>query len=135
MATGGGDRKGNSKSSIIKFVVYKSIKKTNKIVSKCYSTLIDFLNWQITPSLLGNKPNTYLFVKSLVEQLLHEEGKHLPLAIVRPSIGKATHLSFLCAALNESESDQSIRNSRQNQRISGYSAQSLSSPDFSTVIQ
>lgn len=87
------------------------------------------LNWQITPSLLGNKPNTYLFVKSLVEQLLHEEGKHLPLAIVRPSIGKITNRFFIWTRSFEwqRENDQSIRNFGKNRRISGYSVQSLSS--------
>lgn len=40
----------------------------------------------ITPRLLGEKPNTYTYTKQLAEQLLIDEGRDLPLAIVRPSI-------------------------------------------------
>lgn len=41
---------------------------------------------KITPNLLGDKPNTYTYTKQLAEHLLVNEGKDMPLAIVRPSI-------------------------------------------------
>lgn len=38
---------------------------------------------KITPSLLGDMPNTYTYTKQIAEHLLVTEGKDLPLAIVR----------------------------------------------------
>lgn len=43
---------------------------------------------QLTPSLIGKRPNTYTFTKALTEQMLLKEVGNLPLAIIRPSIGK-----------------------------------------------
>lgn len=43
---------------------------------------------QLTPSLIGKRPNTYTFTKALTEQMLLKEAGNLPVAIVRPSIGK-----------------------------------------------
>ncbi|XP_017792478.1 PREDICTED: putative fatty acyl-CoA reductase CG5065 [Habropoda laboriosa] len=40
----------------------------------------------ITPTLIGNRPNTYTFTKALTERLLQTESSYLPVAIVRPSI-------------------------------------------------
>ena len=40
----------------------------------------------MTPSLLGDHPNTYTFTKALAETLLVNECGSLPVAIVRPSI-------------------------------------------------
>ncbi|XP_071955375.1 fatty acyl-CoA reductase 1-like [Antedon mediterranea] len=40
----------------------------------------------ITPQMIGNRPNTYTFTKALAEHVLVQEGKDLPLCIVRPSI-------------------------------------------------
>lgn len=55
--------------------------------------LLDALEWlddemvsQITPKLIGNKPNTYTYTKHLGEAILVSEGADLPLAIIRPSI-------------------------------------------------
>lgn len=42
--------------------------------------------FQLTPSLIGKRPNTYTFTKALAEQMLMEEAGNLPVAIVRPSI-------------------------------------------------
>lgn len=44
--------------------------------------------FQLTPSLIGNRPNTYTFTKALAESMLLKEAGNLPVAIVRPSIGK-----------------------------------------------
>ncbi|OXA38974.1 putative fatty acyl-CoA reductase CG5065 [Folsomia candida] len=41
---------------------------------------------KLTPALIGDKPNTYTFTKSLAENLLRKEGAQLPITIVRPSI-------------------------------------------------
>lgn len=45
----------------------------------------DLLN-EITPKLVGDRPNTYTYTKALAETLLSEECQNLPVAIVRPSI-------------------------------------------------
>lgn len=42
----------------------------------------------VTPKLIGRRPNTYTFTKALAEHMLMNEGGNLPVAIVRPSIGK-----------------------------------------------
>ncbi|XP_019876284.2 fatty acyl-CoA reductase wat [Aethina tumida] len=41
---------------------------------------------EITPILLGKYPNTYVFTKAIAENVVKEEGKHLPIGIIRPSI-------------------------------------------------
>lgn len=40
--------------------------------------------------LVGSRPNTYTFTKALAEHILVTEGKDLPIAIVRPSIGECS---------------------------------------------
>ncbi|CAG0880705.1 unnamed protein product [Cyprideis torosa] len=41
---------------------------------------------EITPKLIGDRPNTYTYTKALAETLIFKESRSLPLAIVRPSI-------------------------------------------------
>ncbi|PAA46618.1 hypothetical protein BOX15_Mlig015523g2, partial [Macrostomum lignano] len=55
--------------------------------------LLDAIEWmdddvleQVTPRLLGQKPNTYTFTKQLAEFYLTDRFSHLPIVIVRPSI-------------------------------------------------
>ncbi|RWS29833.1 putative fatty acyl-CoA reductase-like isoform X2 [Leptotrombidium deliense] len=55
--------------------------------------VIDSIQWMseelindITPKLVGDRPNTYTYTKALAESLLAEECGSLPVAIVRPSI-------------------------------------------------
>lgn len=43
---------------------------------------------QITPTLLGDYPNTYAFTKAIAETTAKENGKNLPLGIFRPAMGK-----------------------------------------------
>lgn len=50
-----------------------------------YITLSLYL--QLTPRLIGKRPNTYTFTKALAEHMLLKEAGNLPVAIVRPSIG------------------------------------------------
>ncbi|KAK9306408.1 hypothetical protein QLX08_002921 [Tetragonisca angustula] len=40
----------------------------------------------ITPILIGKRPNTYTFTKALAERMLETESDYLPIAIVRPTI-------------------------------------------------
>ena len=42
----------------------------------------------MTPSILGSLPNTYTFTKNLAEKVTAKEANKLPVAIVRPSVGK-----------------------------------------------
>lgn len=52
-----------------------------------------FLRWMddslvndITPKLLGDRPNTYIYTKALAEYLVQQESAKLNIAIIRPSI-------------------------------------------------
>lgn len=40
----------------------------------------------ITPHVIGKRPNTYTFTKSLAEHVLSQQAADLPVAIFRPSI-------------------------------------------------
>ncbi|VEN63880.1 unnamed protein product [Callosobruchus maculatus] len=44
----------------------------------------------ITPTILGDHPNTYSFTKCVAEEVVKTEGKNLPIALYRPSIVIAT---------------------------------------------
>ncbi|XP_075693909.1 fatty acyl-CoA reductase 1 isoform X3 [Rhinoderma darwinii] len=55
--------------------------------------LIESLGWMedglvndITPKLIGDRPNTYTYTKALAEYIVQQEGSKLNIAIVRPSI-------------------------------------------------
>jgi fatty acyl-CoA reductase len=55
--------------------------------------IISLINWlpedlldELTPSLIGKRPNTYTFTKALTEYMLVKHSANLPVAIVRPSI-------------------------------------------------
>ena len=52
----------------------------DELIQKCKDPSVPLV------SVLGNHPNTYTFTKALAERLIEEEGKDLPIAIVRPSI-------------------------------------------------
>lgn len=45
----------------------------------------------LTPKMIGDRPNTYTYTKSIAEVLLKEEYGSLPAAILRPSIVGATY--------------------------------------------
>lgn len=45
----------------------------------------------LTPKMVGKRPNTYTYTKSIAEYLLKEEAGSLPVAIFRPSIVGATY--------------------------------------------
>ncbi|KAK9872040.1 hypothetical protein WA026_015290 [Henosepilachna vigintioctopunctata] len=48
---------------------------------------------KITPGLLGKWPNSYVFTKAIAEDVIKNEAKNLPIAVIRPSI--------VIASLNE----------------------------------
>ncbi|XP_068004039.1 fatty acyl-CoA reductase 1 isoform X3 [Melanerpes formicivorus] len=55
--------------------------------------LMDSLEWMddslvndITPKLLGDRPNTYIYTKALAEYIVQQESAKLNIAIIRPSI-------------------------------------------------
>ena len=57
------------------------------------STCFVFNSWMddnmvnaLTPHLIGDRPNTYTFTKSLAEHVLLQEEDRFPIAIFRPSI-------------------------------------------------
>ena len=40
----------------------------------------------ITPRLIGDRPNTYTYTKALAEYVVQQEQEHLNIGIIRPSI-------------------------------------------------
>ncbi|XP_025139227.2 fatty acyl-CoA reductase 2 isoform X3 [Bubalus bubalis] len=69
------------------------------IVFHCAATVRfdDHLRWlddaiidEITPKLIGDRPNTYTYTKALGEVVVQQEGGNLNIAIIRPSIMGAT---------------------------------------------
>ncbi|XP_048222841.1 fatty acyl-CoA reductase 2 [Perognathus longimembris pacificus] len=55
--------------------------------------IIDSMEWlddkiieEITPKLIGDRPNTYTYTKALGEMVIQQEGRGLNVAIIRPSI-------------------------------------------------
>lgn len=59
-----------------------------KINFACFLNINIKFYLQLTPSLIGRRPNTYTFTKALTEHMLLKQAGNLPVAIVRPSIGK-----------------------------------------------
>ncbi|XP_051778737.1 fatty acyl-CoA reductase 1 isoform X2 [Erpetoichthys calabaricus] len=58
-----------------------------------HKKLIDSLEWmddklinEITPKLIGDRPNTYTYTKALAEHVVQQECGNLNVAIIRPSI-------------------------------------------------
>lgn len=66
-------------------VLYDCPVKPKQIVDTISWMSDDVLN-DLTPKLVGDRPNTYTYTKALAETLLSEECGSLPVAIVRPSI-------------------------------------------------
>ncbi|CAG2109377.1 unnamed protein product [Medioppia subpectinata] len=65
--------------------LYPSDVSPQKIIDLCEWMDEKLLN-EMTPKLLGDRPNTYTYTKAMAETLLVEECGSLPVAIVRPSI-------------------------------------------------
>lgn len=75
----------NCDREVIDEVVYPSPADPKKVM-EMVEWLDDDVLADITPKLLGNRPNTYTYTKALAESLIVSECEDMPLAIVRPSI-------------------------------------------------
>nr|KAF6494853.1 fatty acyl-CoA reductase 2 [Rousettus aegyptiacus] len=70
-------------------VVYPCPGEPKKIIN-AMEWLDDAIIKEITPKLIGDRPNTYIYSKALGETVVQEEGGKLNIAIVRPSIISST---------------------------------------------
>ncbi|XP_044261427.1 fatty acyl-CoA reductase wat-like [Tribolium madens] len=59
---------------------------TPKTLLQIVDSLDDEILDNITPGLLGKWPNSYVFTKTIAEDLIKSEENNLPIAIVRPAI-------------------------------------------------
>ncbi|XP_043233602.1 putative fatty acyl-CoA reductase CG5065 [Amphibalanus amphitrite] len=75
----------NCDREVIDEVVYPSPADPKKVM-EMVEWLDDDVLADITPKLLGNRPNTYTYTKALAESLIVSECEDMPVAIVRPSI-------------------------------------------------
>lgn len=66
-------------------IVYPPPADPEKIV-QCVEWMDESLLDSVTPQIIGDRPNTYIFTKALAEHVLVEQSGSLPIAIVRPSI-------------------------------------------------
>lgn len=57
-----------------------------KALMQAVFSMDDDIAVSITPKLIGKRPNTYTFTKSLAEEIVRQDGQGLPVAIMRPSI-------------------------------------------------
>lgn len=71
--------------------VYPSWLDGNDVIESMES-MTDLQIEQRTKSILGGHPNTYSFTKHLAENILYKEHKSIPVAVVRPSVGKNLEL-------------------------------------------
>lgn len=67
--------------------IYPSWLDGDSLIEKI-STMNDEEIEKETKKFLGGHPNTYSFTKHLAENLLNKERKSIPIAVVRPSVGK-----------------------------------------------
>ncbi|XP_049638844.1 fatty acyl-CoA reductase 2-like [Suncus etruscus] len=79
----------NCNLKFIDEVVYPCPVEPRQIITSL-EWLDDAIIDEITPKLLGDRPNTYTYTKALAEMLVQTEGRNLNMAIVRPSIVGAT---------------------------------------------
>lgn len=70
-------------------VVYPCPMEPRQIIASM-ELLDDAIIEEITPKLIGDRPNTYTYTKALAEMVLQKEGGNLNMAIIRPSIVGAT---------------------------------------------
>ncbi|XP_037071461.1 putative fatty acyl-CoA reductase CG5065 [Pollicipes pollicipes] len=75
----------NCDREVVEEMVYPSPADPKKVMDTVEWLEEDIIA-DITPKLLGDRPNTYTFTKALAESLIVNEKGDLPVAIVRPSI-------------------------------------------------
>uniref|UniRef100_A0A8C6QX96 Fatty acyl-CoA reductase n=2 Tax=Nannospalax galili TaxID=1026970 RepID=A0A8C6QX96_NANGA len=73
-----------------------NLKRIDEVIYPCPvepRKIIDSMEWlddaiidEITPKLIGDRPNTYTYTKALGEMVIHQESGNLNVAIIRPSI-------------------------------------------------
>lgn len=80
----------NFPRSEIEEIVYDSPMPIPKVIAVA-ETMTDMMLEDSYKMLLGDWPNPYVFSKAVAESVVREEGKNLPICIIRPSIGK-----FVC---------------------------------------
>lgn len=66
--------------------VKKYLKIFLHVISLFTRWMDDGLVNDITPKLIGDRPNTYIYTKALAEYVVQQEGAKLNVVIVRPSI-------------------------------------------------
>lgn len=73
----------------------KTIEEKIYTPNKSYKEVIELLRLnddhdmcELTPDLLGEAPNTYVFTKALAEKFISDNREYLPIGIFRPAIGK-----------------------------------------------
>ncbi|XP_052228168.1 fatty acyl-CoA reductase 1-like isoform X2 [Dreissena polymorpha] len=71
--------------------VYEPPLKPRQLLDACSWMDAETLN-TLTPQIIGSRPNTYTYTKSVAEFLIKEEAGSLPVAIFRPSIVGATYV-------------------------------------------
>ncbi|KAG8514038.1 Fatty acyl-CoA reductase 2 [Galemys pyrenaicus] len=77
-----------------------NLKHIDEVIYPCQvepKKIIDSMQWlddaivdEITPKLIGDRPNTYTYTKALGEVVVQQESENLNIAIIRPSIVGAT---------------------------------------------
>ncbi|KAM6154273.1 fatty acyl-CoA reductase 2 [Erethizon dorsatum] len=77
-----------------------NLKHIDEVIYPCSvepKKIIDSMEWlddsiiaEITPKLIGDRPNTYTYTKALGEIVVQQEGANMNIAIIRPSIVGAT---------------------------------------------
>eukprot|EP00794_Sanderia_malayensis_P018243 gene18243-20063_t len=82
----------NCDKDAIEEKIYPTIAEPDKVIDAA-KWMTDEMLAALTPSLLGNYPNTYTFTKGLAEQVILTEAEGIPSIILRPSI--------ICSAYDE----------------------------------
>ncbi|XP_052801247.1 fatty acyl-CoA reductase 1-like [Mya arenaria] len=70
--------------------IYDPPLKPDQLLSACSWMDAETMN-TLTPKMIGSRPNTYTYTKSIAEYLIKQEAGSLPVAIFRPSIVGATY--------------------------------------------
>lgn len=93
----------NTDQKVMDEVVYDWDMDPEKLL-ECADVMSDEILENVRKVLLKSQPNVYTYTKRLAEILVRNEHKHLPICIVRPSIGKLeTHRRRLIEVVIKNE--------------------------------
>lgn len=81
----------NVQVKLIKEAIYEPLFDYKAVIEACLNDDDTFLN-EAEQKILKILPNTYVYSKNVGEKLVNEVSAHLPVVIVRPSVGKTPHL-------------------------------------------